>query len=241
MENPWEYIDAKGVVSATKEAYGYRKAELQKEVNKMAKEANALLDSLEENEMKSPAYNRWYRDGQVRFGVQGKTYQQVQSEYWRTKNFLDAKTSTVQGAKEVLNQISRNTGYGREMSQEMASNYFKLASQISDYYKMTGESAKALDYQHIWEQVNIAVKNGNASLDRANYKVEEIAIITQEIGQINDELRMLQDLPDNEQGVESMANMPKNTMAHKIGQTIKNAATTMVKGIVGAIKGLFRS
>lgn len=238
-DNPWEIVDASGIVSSTKDVMKERKENLQREVDKLAKEANRRLDELKANEMESPVYSQWVQNGSIRFGVQGKTYQQVQSEYWRTKNFLDAKTSTVQGAKEVLNQIASNTGQGRIYTQNQAKRYFDLASKVSDYYKMTGESAKALDYQKIWHQVNLAIDRGQANLDRANYTVNEIADIANEIGQINDELKMLNAMPDNSQGVEAMANAPNNTTISKIGNKVKGVATAMANAVKGVFKALF--
>lgn len=159
-----------------------KKEQLQSEVDIMAKEANERLTDLRQNDLEqSPAYTKWVEGGSVAFGVRGKTYQEVQSEFWRVKNFLDAKTSTVSGAKDVLSKVSELVGVDTDMTAKEASNYFTLADRIKQYYEMSGESAKALDYQAIWEVVNIAIQKGAVTLDRNDYTVSEIERILEEI------------------------------------------------------------
>lgn len=149
---------------------------LQAQVDAMAIEANNRLRDLEENELNSPAYNQWVKDGKTHFGVKGKTVQQVQSEYWRIKRFLDAKTSTVEGARQVLDNISSIVHFdgATPMTQAQAQTFFRIADRIKDYYKMTGESAKALDYQKIWETLNKMISHNLIDLDKAELDVNEI-------------------------------------------------------------------
>lgn len=215
-----------------------KKEQLQAQVNTLAKEANARLDELERNEMESPAYSQWVKDGQVRFGVQGKTYQQVQSEYWRTKNFLDAKTSTVQGAQSVLEQISRNTGYYGEsgkLTQDEARQFFNLADKLKNYYEMTGQSAKALDYQLIWEQVNIAIQNGVRVTDDVETSVRAIEEIAKMEEVIDDEIKAIQENP-----VEALT-PPIDVVGYGgFGNKVIGAIANVGKAIGGFFKGLFR-
>lgn len=159
-----------------------KKEQLQAEVDVLAREANERLSDLRQNDLeKSPAYTKWVEGGSVAFGVKGKTYQEVQSEFWRVKNFLDAKTSTVQGAKDVLSKVSALVGVDTDMTADEAANYFSLAEKIKEYYQLSGESAKALDYQAIWEVVNIAISNGYATLDKNDYSVNDIQRLLEQI------------------------------------------------------------
>lgn len=215
-----------------------KKMQLQAQVDVMAKEANARLDELAKNEMNSPAYANWVQNGEVRFGVKGKTYQEVQSEYWRTKNFLDAKTSTVKGAQDVLNQISRNTGFTGEtgkLTQDEASQFFKLADRISDYYKMTGDSAKALDYQKIWEQINTAIERADLRIDEVGYEVKEIEQIAKVTEKVEEEIKAIQEDPIN------ALTPPKDIVGYGgFGNRVIGAIKGVGKAIGGFFKGLFR-
>lgn len=84
--------------------------ELRKEVSRMASMANKRIDRLERNNLTMlPAYKAWAENGAVRFSVKGKTYQETQAEYWRLKNFLDDRTSTVKQANQFLKEMAENT------------------------------------------------------------------------------------------------------------------------------------
>ena len=137
---------------------------LRKEVSRMASMANKRLARLERNELTNlPAYQSWVKGGAVKFGVRGKDYNQVQSEFWRLKRFLDNKTSLVRQANKYLREIAENTGIkynGLADLKTKSNQFFKLADKIKEYYKMSELNALALDYQKIWEQINVQIKQG---------------------------------------------------------------------------------
>lgn len=203
------------------DALEMKKASLQSEVDVMAQEANARLVDLEQNELtNAPAYSQWQENGSVRFGVKGKTYQEVQKEFWRIKNFLDSKTSTVTGAREVLSNISAMVGLDTVMTGQQASNYFRLADKIREYYQMSGESAKALDYMKIWEVIDMAIEKGYATLDKTDYTVEDIETILSEIEGIETEIETLK-------AMEDMAMNGSGSIGSRI-----------IGGVIGAISGI---
>ena len=150
-------------MSAVKVASDEYKA-LKKEVSRMASMANKRLKRLETNELTHlPAYKSWEEHGAIRFSVKGKTHQQLQSEYWRLKNFLDAKTSTVRSANNFLKEMAQNTGIkynGLADLKAKSQQFFELADKIKQYYKNAEQSALALDYQKIWQQINEQIKQG---------------------------------------------------------------------------------
>ena len=137
---------------------------LKKEVSRMASMANKRLERLERNELTDlPAYQSWVKDGAVRFSVRGKDYNQLQAEFWRLKRFLDNKTSLVRQANKYLREMAENTGIkynGLADLKTKAREFFKLADKIKEYYKMSELNALALDYQKIWEQINVQIKQG---------------------------------------------------------------------------------
>ena len=137
---------------------------LKKEVSRMASMANKRLVRLERNELTElPAYKNWVEGGSIKFSVAGKDYNQLQSEFWRLKNFIDNKTSTVRQANSFLKEMAQNTGIkynGLADLKNKSNQFFKLADKIKEYYKSAELNAQALDYQKIWEQINTQVKQG---------------------------------------------------------------------------------
>ena len=142
---------------------------LKKEVSRMASMGNKRLKRLEKNELTHlPSYKAWEENGSIRFSVKGKTHQQLQAEYWRLKNFLDAKTSTVRGANAFLKEMAQNTGIkynGLADLKTKSKKFFELANKIKQYYKNAEQSALALDYQKIWQQINEQIKQGVITID----------------------------------------------------------------------------
>lgn len=137
---------------------------LRKEVSRMSSMANKRIKRLESNELTElPAYKSWYDNGHIKFSVKGKDYNQLQSEFWRLKRFLDDKTSTVRQANSFLKEMAQNTGIkynGLADLKSKSKQFFDLAEKIKQYYQSANQSAIALDYQKIWQQINTQIKQG---------------------------------------------------------------------------------
>ena len=138
--------------------------ELKKEVSRLASIANKRLARLENNELTElPAYRSWVAGGCIKFGVKGKSHNELQAEFWRLKNFLDNKTSLVRQANQYLRDIAEVTGikYGNLAELKAKSKqFFELADKVKEYYQASEQSAMSLDYQKIWEQINVQIKQG---------------------------------------------------------------------------------
>lgn len=137
---------------------------LKKEVSRMASMGNKRLKRLETNELTDlPAYKSWIDGGSIKFSVKGKDYNQLQSEFWRLKRFLDDKTSMVRSANKFLREMAQNTGIkynGLADLKTKSKQFFELAEKIKQYYQSANQSAIALDYQKIWQQINTQIKQG---------------------------------------------------------------------------------
>lgn len=135
--------------------------ELHDEVSRMASLANKRIKRLEKNELTdTPAYQSWEKNGSIRFSVRGKNYNELQSEYFRLKRFIEDKTSLVRGAIDNLKEIAKNTGIKYNRVSELkasAKNFFTLTSKVQEYLNVVNRSAEALGYQRIWTAVNTAV------------------------------------------------------------------------------------
>ena len=134
----------------------------------MASMATKRVKRLERNELTDlPAYQAYEKGGKVAFSVRGKDYNQLQSEYWRLKNFIDAKTSTVRQANKFLREMAENTGLkynGLADLKSKTKKFFELAAKVKQYYQASERSALALDYQKIWEQINVQLKQGSIDI-----------------------------------------------------------------------------
>lgn len=152
--------------------------ELRAEVSRMASMANKRLNRLENSNLTMlPAYQAWEQNGSIRFSVKGKDYNQLQAEFWRLKNFLDDRTSTVRKANAFLREMAENTGiqyHGLEDLKNKSARFFELAEKIREYNQAIGQAAQALDYQKIWQQINTAVQQDALDLSEAVSSDEQL-------------------------------------------------------------------
>ena len=178
-------------VKAKVEEIKREEKELRKQVSRLASMANKRIQRLEQSELTdTPAYKSWEENGAHRFSVRGKTYQEVQAEYWRVKKFIENKTSTVTGAKQVLYDMASATGIEYTDIADLqakASSFFSIASKVKQYLQSVGDSAIALDYQKIWEQINLYIKEENVELAGAEGDLNAIDEIVSRMLQLKEE------------------------------------------------------
>lgn len=171
--------------------------ELRAEVSRMASMANKRLNRLENNNLTMlPAYQAWEQNGSIRFSVKGKDYNQLQAEFWRLKNFLDDRTSTVREANAFLREMAENTGIkynGLEDLKSKSARFFELAEKIREYNQAIGQAAQALDYQKIWQQINTAVQQDAIDLSEAVSSDEQLE-------RFLDFMKDVQPVEDNQEG-----------------------------------------
>lgn len=163
--------------------------ELKKEVSRMASMANKRLKRLERNELTElPAYKSWVESGAIKFSVKDKDYNQLQAEFWRLKRFLDNKTSLVRQANKYLREMAENIGIKYNSLAELkakSKEFFRLADKIKEYYKTSEMNALALDYQKIWEQINVQIKQGILDLTGVESTEERLQRFIQEIEKVS--------------------------------------------------------
>lgn len=163
--------------------------ELKKETSRMASMANKRLVRLERNELTElPAYKSWVEGGAIKFSVRGKDYNQLQAEFWRLKNFLDNKTSLVRQANNFLKEMASNTGIkynGLADLKAKSNQFFKLADKVKEYYKASELNALALDYQKIWEQINVQIKQGVIDITGVEDTEQTLQRFIQEIDRVS--------------------------------------------------------
>lgn len=138
------------------------------EASRLASMANKRIERLEKNNLKdSPAYKRYIQDGGHKFGVRGKSYNQVQSEVARLNRFLSSETSTVKGVNSVLKNMAENTGIRYNNLTDLRSKapkFFELASKVEQYLRTVEDMASAIGYDKIWEIINEYTEAQNIDL-----------------------------------------------------------------------------
>lgn len=160
-------------------------AEFRKEVSRLASLANKRIQRLEAAKLTdSPAYQKWVENGAVKFGVKGKTFNQLQSEMARLNRFINAQTSTVRGINSNLKEMAANTGikYGtlKELRSKAAS-FFELASKVEQYLRTVNDMASAIGYHKIWEVINEYVEREKIDLSGAENSIDELSKMVSEL------------------------------------------------------------
>lgn len=124
----------------------------------------------------SPAYKQAVDNDLLKISVKGKSYQQLQSEYWKLKNFLDMKTSTIKGINSYLDNIQSAVGTNitdKQTLNSYLSNFFDMASQLQDQLEASGKTAQAMDYRAIFTTINEMVRNEMGDLNETVKDVKD--------------------------------------------------------------------
>lgn len=152
--------------------------EAKKEISKLASMANKRLGRLENaNLTSSPAYKKWAENGEVKFGVKGKTHNELQRELSRLEKFLSAETSTIRGANATLKEMAKNTGIKYKNLTDLrskADKFFELASKVEQYLRTVDDIASAIGYQKIWEAINTYTKESKTDLANSETDIDSL-------------------------------------------------------------------
>ena len=155
-----------------------RKA-LAKTIDRAKTTLKKRIKRLENNNLTdAPAYKQYMlNEDVIKFSVKGKTTQELQSEYWKLKRLLDLKTGTVKGANETLKQIANITNIKYKNLNELKSKsklFFELADKLENIYTSMGETAKAIDYRKIWQDVEEIMKQERTQINNALKDISEL-------------------------------------------------------------------
>lgn len=192
----------KEVIKTKAQQKAERVKAFRREASRMASMANKRLQRLEKNGLQdSPAYKSWLSHGGKKFGIRGKTYNEVQKEVARMRQFIDAESSTVRGVNRILKGMAKSTGFKYKNLKDLhrsAGKFFDLASKIEQYLRTVEDMASAIGYQKIWESINVYIEREKVDLGSATVNVEEL---TQEIVQAMKVYEERERISGNRQGV----------------------------------------
>ena len=152
---------------------------LRQEASRLSSMANKRLKRMEnQNLLNSPAYKSWVEDGGAKFGVRGKSTEQVKAEIGRLNKFLDMSTSTVKGAKNYFRNVANNLGIVeyKDMPdlQNKINNFFEISGKVKEYLHNSKEIGVAIGYQKIWEIVSDYVQEVGSDMRDVEQTVKEI-------------------------------------------------------------------
>lgn len=157
---------------------GFDKRLYRKEVSRLSAIANKRIQRLEKNDLTdSPAYRILVENGGAKFGVKGKTFNQVQQEFSRLNRFLNSETSTIRGINKNLKEMAKNTGVKYEnlkQLKQMSGKFFELASKVEQYLRVVEDMASAIGYQKIWEAINEYIEGEKINLAESETPIEEM-------------------------------------------------------------------
>ena len=168
--------------------------EFREQASRKASLANKRIERLERNGLTdSPAYKRWIEDGGAKFGVRGKSFNEVQAEMAKLNRFIKSESSTVRGANNMLKTLAENTGIKyKNMAdlREKAPKFFELSSKVEQYLRTVDDMASAIGYQKIWEAINEYTKAAQIDLGDSEADIDSmIEQITDAIKEYDDPLK----------------------------------------------------
>lgn len=162
------------------ERFTEEERKLRAEARRLVSMANKRLKRLEEqNLINSPAYQKWVEDGAQKFGIRGKSTEEVKQEIARMEDFLRKQTSTVRGAKQYFKNVANEVGIEKYQDftdlQRKLNTFFETTAKIKEYLYNSKEIGVAIGYQKIWEVVSDYVEEVGHELELTEETVAEMS------------------------------------------------------------------
>ena len=168
-------------VTATKsENFSAKERKYRQEASRKVSMANKRLKRLEEQNLTmSPAYKKWIDEGGQKFGIKGKSKEEVRLEVARLNKFLKMTTSTVKGTKQYMTNIASEVGikqWGSFQSlNAQLKGFFEVSEKVREYLRNIKEVAVSIDYKKIWEIVNEYAETVGKDFNSLNDDIVDIA------------------------------------------------------------------
>lgn len=181
-----------------KNIFTEKERKYRQEASRKVSLANKRLARIEQQNLTmSPAYKKWIEEGGQKFGIKGKSTEEVRAEVARLNNFIKQTTSTVKGTKKYLTNIASQVGikqWGSFQSLNLQlRNFFEVSERVREYLRNTKEVSVSIGYKKIWEQVNEYAETVGKEFSSLN---EDIVGIANSILQAN-AYSKLDDLTDD--------------------------------------------
>lgn len=150
------------------------------EASRKVSMANKRLKRIEQQNLTmSPSYKKWIDEGGQKFGIKGKSMEEVRIEVARLNKFLKQSTSTVTGTKKYLSNIANQVGIKQWGSFQSLNNqlrgFFEVAERLQEYLKNSKEVSVSIGYKKIWEQVTEYAETTGKEFASLNEDIVDIA------------------------------------------------------------------
>ena len=157
-----------------------KEKELRQEARRMVSLANKRLKRIEQQGLtESPAYKKFVEDGKQKFGIKGKSTEEVKQEVARMNDFIKKQTSTVRGTKQYLDNVADSVGItdfdNYKDLQTKLNTFFRGVDKVRDYLRNSKEVSVAIGYSKIHEVVSDYVEEMGSDLDSIDNLVGEMA------------------------------------------------------------------
>ena len=158
----------RNLLKAKKMVHEAKKQKLYAKLKALYAEAKRNIRDLQRHNLgDTPAIQKLEENGKIKFSVKGKTYNELQSDYFRLKRFMEAETSTVKGATNVLENIAKNINIQYNDLNEIIVKsrvFFDIASKVEQILEAQSQLAFTMGYQTIWTAVNNMVERKKINL-----------------------------------------------------------------------------
>ena len=158
----------RNLLKAKKMLHEAKKQKLYTKLKALYAEAKRNIRDLQSHNLgDTPAIQKLEENGKIKFSVKGKTYNELQSDYFRLKRFMEAETSTVKGATNVLENIAKNINIQYNDLNEIIVKsrvFFDIASKVEQILEAQSQLAFTMGYQTIWTAVNNMVERKKINL-----------------------------------------------------------------------------
>ena len=163
-----------------KNIFTEKERKYRQEASRKVSMANKRLKRMEEQNLTmSPSYKKWAEEGGQKFGVRGKSTQEVKAEVARLNKFLNQTTSTVRGTKKYMDNIASQVGIKNYDSFQSLNtqlkDFFEISDRVREYLKNSKEIAVSIGYKKIWEEVNEYAESVGKDFAELNKDIVEIA------------------------------------------------------------------
>lgn len=157
-----------------------KEKELRREASRLVSLANKRLKRIEQQDLiESPAYKKYVEDGKQKFGIRGKSMEEVKQEIARINDFINKKTSTVTGTKKYLDNVAKTVGIVKfenyKQLQNQLNTFFRGVDKVREYLQNSKEVSVAIGYSKIFEVVSDYVQEVGSELGSIEDLVVEMA------------------------------------------------------------------
>lgn len=164
-----------------------KRASIARQVSRYAQMANKRMQRLEDNNLEMvSAFKEWERQGQPHYSVKGKSYNELQSEFWKIKKVLDDTTSTVRGANNYLKKMANQMGFKSMSLSEVKENvvgYWKVFSKVQQYLSTIESEGYNIGSPRIQEMITNYVKTSKRNLNTVEELNNALASVINEVGE----------------------------------------------------------